>query len=564
MAEYRPEFMRRDRELWAEVVKRVRTGVMPPLRYPQPDDADRAVLIEWLEKEVLDESLHAPGGKIMARRLTRSEYLNAIKDLLEVDCKPQVDFPRDDPAWDRLAAAPTLTPALTAQYRALAQGMLDVALARASAAGDDDAGASAAPARMPSLMRREPGATKRASAEAIVTAFARRAYRRPVDAEELDRLMAAFDEADEWAVTFEEALAAPLEEILVSPRFLYRVETRRAGSDPFALASRLALFLWRTGPDDALLDAAEAGTLAKDLPGQVRRMLRDPRSLAMTRDFADSWLSLAELVPSAEINEKLVADMRTETHQFVAHVLRADASVLDFVQADYTFANARLAAHYGLTGVHGDAMRKVSVHGTQRGGLLTHASILALTSRGELSAVQRGKWVLENILGTPPPRPPAGLLDALAKKRDAPPAGTIQEVMAHHRRTPGCADCHARMDAIGFTLESFDAAGAWRTAFNQRPIDPTGVLPDGKVISGVDGLKAYLRDHQDQFARALAAKLLGFALGRKLTDGDRPSLDRIAANTARGEYRSSRLILEVVQSPSFLAGWESVPHATPR
>jgi hypothetical protein len=315
-------------------------------------------------------------------------------------------------------------------------------------------------------------------------------------------------------------------------------------------------------PDEELLRLAAQGALRRgdNLQRQVKRMLGDRRSHALAEGFGGQWLQTRTLngftpdpILFPDFDEPLRAAMLKETELFCASIQDEDRSVLEFLDADYTFVNARLARHYGIPGVEGEGFRRVSLAGTPRGGVLTQASVLAVTSNPtRTSPVKRGKWILENILGAPPSPPPSGV-EALNEGQAAGPSGTVRERMERHRAEPGCASCHRRMDPLGFGLENFDAVGGWRTHDGGRPVDPSGKLPGGKEFRGPAGLRAVLLSRREAFARCLVEKVLTYALGRGLRRSDRRGVDRIVAELARDGYRFSALVLAVVESEPFQA-----------
>lgn len=398
--------------------------------------------------------------------------------------------------------------------------------------------------------------------------FASRAFRRPVKPEEVERLKRLVKLAEEHGDSVEQGMRLALEAILVSPHFLYRVEADPPGSRPgsirplgeFELASRLSYFLWSSTPDPKLLEAANHGELHKpgNLDAQVQRMLADPKAQALVENFAGQWLELRMLKAFAPdpkqfpaFDETLRSAMIQETEQFFGSVLRDNRSVLDFIDSDYSFVNERLAKHYGLSGVKGAEFRRVSLPADQRGGLLGQASILALTSNPtRTSPVKRGRWVLENLLGTPPPPPPADV-PPLEEKAATALKGTLRQRLEQHRSKADCAVCHNRMDPLGFGLENYDAIGAWRTRDAEAPIDASGILPGGRSFNGPRELKAILKARQTAFVSCLAEKLLTYALGRGLEYDDRGTIDDIVAATAKDGYRFQTLLLAVVHSEPF-------------
>jgi hypothetical protein len=323
------------------------------------------------------------------------------------------------------------------------------------------------------------------------------------------------------------------------------------------MASRLSYFLWSSMPDDELFRLARQGKLHDPavLEAQVKRMLASPKARALADNFAVQWLNLRTLnsfSPDPKrfpaFNANLRGAMLRETEMFFMHVVQQDRSVLDFIDADYTFVNEQLAKFYGLKDVRGANFRKVSLAGTPRGGILTHASVLSVTSNPtRTSPVKRGKWILENILGTPPP-PPAP--DA-GELKESELKGTLRQQMEQHRRNPSCANCHARMDPLGFGFENFNAIGRWRDKDGKHPIDASGVLPDGGKFNGPKELRKVLLGKKDQFVRCLAEKLLTYALGRGTERTDRCFIEEMAKNTAKKDYKFIALVNEVVKSDSF-------------
>lgn len=408
---------------------------------------------------------------------------------------------------------------------------------------------------------------KKVYAREIISDFGRRAFRRPLSAREVDRLAAFVDLAQSEGDTFQGGIKLALQAILVSPHFLFRGELQSDPDNPnviqpideFALASRLSYFLWSSMPDDELLDLAERGRLRKDLKSQVRRMLRDKKSSALVKNFGGQWLEIRNLdnvSPDTDtfpqFSERLRSDMRKETELFLGSLIKENRSVMELINADYTFLNERLAKLYGISGVTGENFRRVSLKGTVRGGILTQASILTLTSNPtRTSLVKRGKWVLENILGAPPPPQPPGI-PSLKEGKATALTGTHRERLEQHRSDPNCYSCHARMDPIGFAFEHFDGIGAWRDKEDELPIDASGKLFSGETFDGASELRKILvSEKKDQFVRCLAEKLLTYALGRGLEMYDRCAIQEITKQLAKHDYKFDDLILEVVKSFPF-------------
>jgi hypothetical protein len=403
-------------------------------------------------------------------------------------------------------------------------------------------------------------------ARTILSRLARRAYRRPVTEQDMSPLLRFYKEgvAEEG---FEAGIQRGLRRILASPSFLFRIQREPANRAPGSvyllsdvdLASRLSFFLWSSIPDDELLDAATRGTLRTPsvLEQQVRRMLADRRSQALVDNFASQWLTIGKLsgvVPDVdaypEFDENLREAFRQETRLFVGAQLREDRGVGELLTANYTYVNERLARHYQIPNVYGSHFRRVAFDDGRRGGLLGQGSILTVTSYpNRTSPVLRGRWLLENILGAPPPAPPPDVPSLKEDTRGRPQS--IRQQMEVHRKNPACAVCHVRMDPLGFSLENFDALGKWRTSADDVPIDASAALPDGTQFQGVTGLRQLMASHQEDFARTFTQKLLAYALGRPIESSDLPAVRQITRQAAPGGYRWSSLITGIVRSTPF-------------
>lgn len=407
-----------------------------------------------------------------------------------------------------------------------------------------------------------------ACARTILSSFAGRAFRRPVTAKEVDQFVGFVTMARKQGDSFEEGIATALQAVLVSPNFLYRIERDRqaqAGNasvpiSQYELASRLSYFLWSSIPDAELLRVAGQGTLHQPavLDAQVKRMLRDPKSFALVENFAGQWLQFRNIEvvrPDQErfpmFDDSLRLSMRRETELFIDNIVRQNGSVLELLDANYTFLNERLARFYGIPGVTGPEFRRVDVSGTERGGgVLAHASILTVSSYStRTSPVLRGKWILENLLNAPPPPPPPGVPPLDDTK--AGQGGTLRQQMEQHRKSPACSSCHSRMDPLGFGLENFNAIGAWRTEDGKLPLDVSGSLPDGRSFQTPAQLKALLKGDRDAFVRGLTEKLLMYAIGRGLERYDRPAVTGITTKLASQDYKFSQLVLDIVNSLPF-------------
>ncbi|MEO7415125.1 MAG: DUF1592 domain-containing protein, partial [Opitutaceae bacterium] len=355
---------------------------------------------------------------------------------------------------------------------------------------------------------------------------------------------------------------APIRAALMSPYFLFRVENDPpSGIAPvseYELASRLSYFLWSSMPDDELSDLARRGELRANQKEQVLRMLQDPKASALTDNFAEQWLKLRALNkidPDPALfpgfNDKLRTAMMQETKMFFTSIVTEDRSIMELLNADYTFMNETLANHYGVPGVSGEEFRRVT-HDPQshRGGLLTNASVLTLTSApNRTSPVKRGVWVLETILNNPPPPPPPNVpaLEADGKVL----TGTVRQMLSQHRENAQCASCHARIDPMGLALENFDAVGRWRDREGGAPVDASGALSNGQKFKTLDEFRAVLKTKQPDFRRSVAQHLLVYALGRGLEYYDKLTVDDICAAAASHDNRFSSLVLAIVESDAF-------------
>jgi len=404
----------------------------------------------------------------------------------------------------------------------------------------------------------------------ILSTIARRAYRRPVTEADLQTLLSFYRDG-RVGQSFDAGIQQGIERILASPSFLFRIERDPAGIAPGSvyplsdldLASRLSFFLWASVPDDELLNVAGSGKLQDPaiVEQQVRRMLRDPRSRALVDNFANRWLELSKLsglVPDSaaypEFDENLRDAMKQETQLFIASQLRENRSVLDLLTANYTFLNERLAKHYGIPNVYGNHFRRVTFADGQRGGLLGQASVLAVTSYPNRTSVAiRGRWLLANMLGSPPPPPPPDVPDLKDAGVDGQPR-SLRQRMEIHRKNVACASCHQRMDPLGFSLENFDALGKFRTESDGALVDASASLPDGTRFEGLSGLRMLLASHKEDFVRTLTGKLLAYATGRGVEYTDLPAIRRVSRVAARDDYRWSSIILGVVSSPPFSMG----------
>jgi hypothetical protein len=421
------------------------------------------------------------------------------------------------------------------------------------------------------LGQRKAGQTDPDYAFSILERFASRAYRRPVTKDEVDRLVTLYALARKEGERFERGIQLGVQAALMSPFFLFKVEYDRTSKEggplaitDYELATRLSYFLWSTMPDQELMDLARDGKLRDDatLEAQVRRLLKNQRkSDALVENFAGQWLQLRNLktvTPDPKLfpdfDESLRAAMLKESEEYFRGIMKNDRSILDFLDSDYTYLNRRLAKFYGVQNFQPsrqqDAFKEAKLPDGRRGGIITQASVLTVTSNPtRTSPVKRGKYILEQILNTPPPPPPPDVPELKGGGVDL--TASLRTRMEQHRADPNCASCHARMDPLGFGLENFDAIGKWREKDGTFPIDASGTLPSGQKFAGPKGLKDVLLSKSAEFTRCLAEKLLTYGTGRGLEYSDRCAVDKIVDATAKDGHKFSRMVVEIVKSDPF-------------
>lgn len=555
----------KDREVWERVSAQLRAGDMPPPGKPRPSPEEQELVLAWIDRAVLaiDCGRERNPGRVTLRRLNRAEYNNTIRDLFGIhNVHLADDFPTDDVGYgfDNIGDVLTLSPLLLEKYLAAAEKAVDLAWR-------DEA------ARRRLLVASPQKLGPQQAARVILRQFAYRAFRRPVTDEEVERLAHFVDIALKNGEGFEAGLRLAMQATLMSPHFLFRIEhdlPRRQWAtlrgpvrgyylNDYELASRLSYFLWSSMPDEELFRLAEQKALRQgdNLERQVRRMLADPRSDALVDNFFGQWLQFRNLAAATPdpgtypaFDEELRAAMLQETRLFIQALIREDRSILDLLDADFTFVNERLARHYGIPGVKGGEFRRVHLP-PERGGILTQASILTLTSNPtRTSPVKRGKWILETIFNAPPPPPPPEAGE-LPEDKKAVLSGSLRQRMEQHRAKPLCAACHQRMDPLGFGLENFDGIGAWRDKDGRFPIDASGMLPNGQTFQGPRELRKILVQKAAEFRRCLVEKMLTYALGRGLEAADRCAVDQITEEVARRQDRFSGLVLAIVRSEPF-------------
>jgi len=652
-----------ERNVWEDVLDKLRNGEMPPPGMPRPTAAELESLSKWIDAQVANHDARtAPEpGRVTARRLNKVEYNNTVRDLLGLDFQAADDFPNDDSGYgfDNIGDVLSLSPVLMEKYLTAAERISRLAVITGKSGKptlnrypsdkvkgpnhqfpawaeyeiqvrvidrrkegeplnvvlliDNKPVKSASFPLGPNVANRiakynaaiPPGnhrltatfpdalpgdyqvdyievrgpfakpdlglpATHEriiichdatpACAERITRNLLAKAWRRPVTVAEIAKIAGFTTNAIAAGHSLEQGVQYTLQAMLVSPNFLFRIEPPAAADQPRKLtnpelAARLSYFLWSTMPDSELTQADLQQPAI--LRAQVRRMLSDPKSAALVDNFGGQWLQLRNLEvhkPDPEkfpkFNDALAAAMGQETRRFFEGILKEDRSILEFLDADYTYLNGRLAAHYGIEGVTGEEFRRVTLADNRRGGVLTHAGILTISSYPtRTSPVLRGKWIMENILGTPPPPPPPNVPELSTSEIGN--TGTLRQQMEKHRADATCAVCHNKMDALGFGLENFDPVGQWRTHDGNFPIEPAGSLPGNKIFKTPAELRAILKADPKYFSRCLTEKLMTYALGRGLEKFDRPTISKICNKLASDGYRMSSLIDGIVESLPF-------------
>jgi len=572
----------RQRKLWKKAVVQVETLEMPPEGEKPMPASDREKLAGWMKVTGSSVDCSNPAdrhpGPSLIHRLNRAEYNLTIRDLVGLDFDAEtVGMPDDSSGhgYANLVNTLILPPALMEKYFAAADRILDQVVGPIDAASELKADADKRKKSKPAFdrlffVKPDAASSKRDAARKIIARFMDRAYRRPAQPDEVSRLMRLYDMADKKNERFEVGVRLMLKAVLVSPHFLFRIEQDRAprGSEEAyrvsdtELATRLSYFLWSSMPDEQLMELAAQKKLsdATVLEQQVRRMLADPKAKALTTHFAARWLQihkLADARPSTEFFPAFTAKLRQamydEASVFFDKLREEDRSVLELLDADYTYVNQDLAKHYGLPEVKGAAMQRVALKPEDhRGGLLGMGSMLALTSHtSRTSPTLRGKWILEVIFGTPPPPPPpdAGTLKEDNKKEKEPK--TFREKMAQHASQASCASCHKRIDPLGFGLENYDAVGSWRETVGGKPLDAFGQLPTGEKFTGASELKKIILGNQDAFVRNMTEQLLTYALGRELQYYDDCPVKEVKTSLEKKDFKFSALVRGIVTSYPF-------------
>lgn len=575
-------------DVWESVGKRIRLNEMPPEGSPQLSDPEKGKFYAWLDsrpqedlctKLATDETQAWYRGFVMSRRLTRTEYLNAIESVVGLQVDPQFNVPSDGAGgegFDTNGDSLFTSPIHIEQYLAIANQLVD-RLISDRPIHDLDSPQRWKQARELLLLPVDPGraratgnlqarAWESTAIESILRRFAWLSWRRPIADQELARLMELYhagqESSDSWT-----ALKLPLKAVLVSPNFLFVVESEaEAGGvqrlTQHQLATRLALFLWSSAPDAELLQLADRGQLETDqqVIAATRRMLADPRATALGENFGLQWLGLANFLTTAkpdqnlypEFGPELADDLRQEAIMTISSVFRDNRSLYDLVAADWIYVNRRLAEHYGLEwpAATADDWAPIPVERGERGGVITLGATLVSTSYPRrTSPVLRGRWLLEELLGAKVPPPPAGV--PALEESEAGQAASLRERLEVHRKNPECASCHNRMDPLGFGLENFDALGRWRATDQGHAIDASGKLPSGETFDGPGQLKQIVLKRGPDFERHVVRKLLGFALGRQLNKFDDCVIDDCLEGLKENHHQARVVIETIVTSYPF-------------
>jgi hypothetical protein len=573
------EAIKAEPEVWQLALERVQAYEMPPKKSGELNYGEFERLAGFLRKLpkpaavdcnqlASDRTASYYRGYVMSRRLNRAEYLNTVRDLFGVAFDRQLErlLPTDGgggEGFDTTGDTLFISSIHIEKYLAAAEQITQAVLPYRTRRQDRELRAA-----RERILFKQPGLFARAEppAREVISAFARRAWRRPVTTEEVDKLMLLFQRADARGDSYAASVRLALKGILISPHFLFLAEPEpaEAGIQRLAdvpLASKLSYFLWSSTPDEELLTLAEQGRLADPLVyrAQLRRMLKDTKAKALGERFALQWLDLdklgGEVKPDTtkypEFDPALANSMKGEVKAFFNHLVREDRSLLELIDSKYTFANARLAQLYGLEGITGEELQRVEVADASRGGLLGMAAVHALTSYPlRTSPVLRGRWVLESLLGDkiPPPPPDVPALDEEAAETHGL---SLREQLEQHRLKAECAACHDKMDPLGFGLENFDVLGRWREEMHGEPLDTQGTLPTGETYEGAPGLKQVLLARKDKIIRHLTRKMTGFAFGRELNKFDNCVIDDAMKALEANDWRTTVLIEAIATSYPF-------------
>jgi hypothetical protein len=550
------------RESWEKARLVLANSEMPPSDEKQPSEEEKELLLQFLDKTlVLDCSSAEDPGRPMMRRLNRTEYNYCVQDLTGLNMQFADGFAPDPTGYgfDNMGEVLSLSPVQIEQYHDSAKAITEaIRLSK-------DSSHAIYESVFGETMASEEAQT--AEAKRRIESFATRAFRRPVDPVYIGKLMSIYVKARDQNESHETSQSYLVRAVLMSPQFLTRTERNRPGMtepyaiDDFELASRLSFFLWSRSPDAELLDLAQRGQLRnlETLKRQTERMIQDQRSQALVDSFFGQWLSLRDVeshqpdqATFPEFDDSLRASMKSEVNAFLRELVQQNRSCIELIDSNFTYLNERLASHYEIPGVEGEFMRRVVLPDRRRGGLLTSAALLMSQSDPTRTNVpRRGNYIAGRILGTPPPPPPPNVPPLDSANHDGPPR-SLRQLLELHRQNPTCANCHAKMDPLGFALENYDAIGRWRTSDGPFPIDASGQWIQGRAFTGPIELKDTLLEQKDAFAKTLIKNLMIYAYGRGLQGTDECIVrDSMASGKEEG-YRFLTLVNAIVQSYPFL------------
>jgi Protein of unknown function (DUF1592)/Protein of unknown function (DUF1588)/Protein of unknown function (DUF1587)/Protein of unknown function (DUF1585)/Protein of unknown function (DUF1595)/Planctomycete cytochrome C len=554
-----PGMITNDRKVWITVMQAVRDGEMPPKKSKQPSSEERQRLIAFIERTLnnIDCTTVKDPGRPAVRRLNRIEYNNTIRALFGLELSPADGFSPDGSSYgfDNIADALSISPVQVEQYYDAANKVLDAVFKdRKALAGVI-------------IKQASPGTDARVAAREVITAFATRAYRKPAPEDHIKQLLTIYDAAIAAKRPYHLAVRAAMHAMLISPRFLIRIEDQDAKAtgayrvSSYDMAARLSYFLWSSPPDDELLKLAADNKL-QDLAvieAQARRMLKDTKSQALAENFTGQWLRVRDFATHVtdakhfpQFTPTLRQAMLDETNLFIGDLFRSDRPIMDLLDARYTYLNEELAKHYGIDGVKGVRMQRVALTDRRRGGVVTMGSVLTITADPTRTNIpRRGNYILGTFLGTPPPPPPPNVLPLIDEAKTKTSGKTLRQLLELHRSKPECASCHAKTDPLGFGLENFDATGRWRDQDEGLTIDASGVLPSGEKFNGPLELKRILLDRKQAFARTFTESMLIYALGRGLQRDDECVVKDALAAMEKNNWLMSSLVTTIVRSFPF-------------
>ncbi len=552
-------------DAWDNVRNALASGDMPPHEKTQPSPSERDALVAWIDRVLDGPSGDTPSdpGWVTTRRLTRLEFNRTIADLLGIAGDHAESFPPDSAggsgSFDNQADTLYVSPLLMERVLEVTLPLVEKTPRERLHWSDPE------PDKKKGMVTAQ---TQRKAGEVSLIAFLPRAWRRPVAKAEVQSLLKVYDRAVKRSITHEDALRLTYAAALTAPHFLFRHEPLRPGNEvqalsPHELASRLSYFLWSTMPDDELFARADDGSLVKPevLTAQVTRMLAHPKAEIMPRLFMGQWLGTEGLANGQGPDPKLVRGYSTalkqammqEPTEFFRQLLARNGPLTDLIDCDYVYVNDDLAELYGLSGASGDRFTRIAVSDGRRGGLVTMAGVLAMTSRpARTSPVLRGKWILQELLSYPPPPPPPNVAPLPESGEGKANVGPLRQRLERHRDDPNCRSCHQRIDPLGFGLENFDQIGRWRVRGDEgETLDTTGIMPSGESFDGPQQLKKLLKQRQERIIQTVVERMLMYALGRQLARYDRVTVRQILARLGSDQYGAQNLIREVALSLPF-------------